>query len=202
MKKHLAAELRYMAIVRYGKFQTSSGKNTKRYIDMPKAYGYVDKLNMFADYIWDIVPTESVLEYMKEHGKITGVVSEGHGGIPLASILASRHGLTLTIVRKEPKDHGKVPIDGYHAMEPDKEIEVRRIDEYIDGYLPHSRDRLILVDGVTTTGGTFEHMIDILNPRKAKILGCYSLIARDEARELEEISGIPFNYIVDAEELF
>jgi orotate phosphoribosyltransferase len=65
------------------------------------------------------------------------------------------------MVREQPKEHGK--------------------ETLIDGYVPTRADRVSLVDDVVTTGRSFEHMIKVLKPTGAEILGCHAIVKRGES---------------------
>ena len=132
------------------------------YIDVKKAYGYPDTLNLISDSLYDIIDK-----------KTTCIATAGYGGLSPASVISSKYGLNLALIRDEPKNHGKC--------------------SWIDGYVPNEKDKVAVIDDVFTTGKSLSKIINVLEPTKAEIVGCYVVFKRGD-RKLDteillEISG-------------
>jgi orotate phosphoribosyltransferase len=104
----------------------------------------------------------------------------GNGGIPLATIIATDNGLKLTTTEKHPKGN-------YEALP-------------VGGYKPKKDDRVLLVDDVLTTGGTFRNMKRDVEATGAQVVEMAAILNRNEVG-LEEIDGISVRYLVRAEDL-
>jgi len=79
------------------------------YVDIKKAYGYSDVLNLIADCLWEIMDKRT-----------TCIAAMGYGGVSPASVIVAKHGLRLTLIREEEKKHGKGGfVDGYIPAEED-----------------------------------------------------------------------------------
>ena len=110
-KKTLINALKEKQVVTPGSVQLKGGDYSAVYVDIKKAWGHPDILNLLADIIH------------QEMGDCTCVVSEGFGGIPLGSVIAAKYNLKNTLVRNSPKKHGRgVWIDGYVPNAQDKVV--------------------------------------------------------------------------------
>jgi orotate phosphoribosyltransferase len=88
------------------------------YIDVKKALGYPDFLNLVSERLFDYFSSD-----------VSCVAGQGHGGISLASIISVNYDLPLVLIRDKPKDHGRDNlIDGYVPKKGDK-VEV--VDDVI-----------------------------------------------------------------------
>ncbi len=135
------------------------------YVDVKKAYGYPDALNQISNELWERIDKNA-----------TCIATAGYGGLSPATVISSRHGLYLTLVRDEPKKHGK--------------------GGWIDGYVPNERDRVAIVDDVFTTGGSLRKIIEVLEPTGTEIVGCYVVCKRGEGK-----LQVPVTYLLTPEEL-
>lgn len=90
----------------------------------------------------------------------TCVAATGHGGIPLAVLLSQRQNLKLVFVRDKPREHG--------------------IQKTIDGHIPSSKDKVVIVDDVFTTGSSVREVIKFLKPTKCKIISAIVVVKRRE----------------------
>jgi orotate phosphoribosyltransferase len=106
----------------------------------------------------------------------TCITAAGYGGLSPASIISSVYGLKLTMIREEEKDHGHL--------------------ELIEGHVPSKEDKIVLFDDVLTTGRSLRHMIEVLEPTEAEILGCYVVVKRNEVD-----LGVPVHHMMTLEEL-
>lgn len=139
------------------------GDESDYYIDVKKAYGEPSILSPLCHILW-----QQIEEELKE--KPTCVAASGYGGLPPAVILSTKHRLRLAMIRDEPKKHGKGGL--------------------IDGYVPTEKDRVLIVDDVTTTGGTLVRIDEILKPTGAEIIGYWVFVKRGEGDAAFSISHL------------
>lgn len=92
--------------------------------------------------------------------KTTCIASIGYGGMPIASMVSSQLGLPLVVIRDKPRKHG--------------------LKNLIEGYIPSEKDRVAVIDDVFTVGSSISKVLRILSRTKAKILGGYVVVNRDE----------------------
>jgi orotate phosphoribosyltransferase len=79
------------------------------YVDIKKAYGYPDALNLICNYLWEQIDPRT-----------TCIAAEGYGGLPVSALLSVKHKLKLTMVRNKPKGHGKGGwFDGHNPTKDD-----------------------------------------------------------------------------------
>jgi len=136
------------------------------YIDIKKAYGYPEILNLISERL-----------YQKINKHTTCIATAGYGGLPPSAIISAKYDLKLTLIRENPKEHGK-----------------RKL---IDGYIPNKEDKITIIDDVFTTGGCLKEIIKNLKQTEAEILGCSVVVKRGEGDLL-----IPLDYLIEAKELF
>ncbi len=135
------------------------------YVDVKMVYGYPDALNLISDALMERIDRST-----------SCVATAGYGGLSPATVISSRHGLHLTLVRDQQKKHGK--------------------GGWIDGYVPNEHDRITIVDDVFTTGGSLRKIIEALEPTGAIILGCCVVVKRGEGT-----LAVPLAYLLTPEEL-
>ena len=129
------------------------------------AYRDPDVLHLISSEIWKQMDKRT-----------TCIAANGYGGISIASIISEKYKIHLSLIRGEPKKHGKGGL--------------------IDGYVPTAKDYVSIYDDVLTTGGTLERIIEIMRPTGAKIVGCYVSVKRGEAN-----LGVPLTYLLTIDEL-
>lgn len=130
---------------RKGEFVLSSGLVLNSYFDVKELLGYPDVLNEISDELYGLF-SEGV----------TCVASSGHGGLQIAAVIGSRHGLKICSVRREQKEYG--------------------MKKRIEYYRPGEKDFVAVVDDVMTTGKSLQETIDALFP--AEIDACYVVVDR------------------------
>lgn len=96
--------------------------------------------------------------------RVTCVAGSGHGGLPLATAISLKLGLPLILVRDGSKNHG--------------------LKKMIDGYVPHKKDRVAIVDDVFTTGTCINNIVGILRKTKSKIVAAYVVVNRGDVSGL------------------
>lgn len=165
MSRDLIQILKPLEIILREPVTLASGMTSDFYLDVKKAYGYPRALNMIAEELWERIDKRA-----------TCIATAGYGGLSPATLISSRHNLNLTLVRDEPKKHGK--------------------GGWIDGYVPNEQDKVALIDDVFTTGGSLRKLIEILEHIKAKIIGAYVVVKRGEGD-----LPIPLTYLLTSEEL-
>lgn len=112
MVSELIKLLRQIDIVSFESVKLKNGCISNFYIDIKKAYGHPDALNMISDELGSRIDKNA-----------TCIAASGYGGISPASIISVRHGLRLTLVRDQPKGHGtRKWIDGYLPDNKDKAV--------------------------------------------------------------------------------
>jgi len=124
----------------------------------------------------DALKLISQLLWEQINKEATCIATSGYGGISPASVISVQQDLNLTLIRDKQKGYGK--------------------SGWIDGYVPNENDKVAIVDDVFTTGGSLKQIIEVLEPTKAKVLGCYVIVKRGEG-EL----NVPLSYLINAEDL-
>ncbi len=164
-KDELTRYLRETGIIYKKEVILRSGEMSNFYCDIKKAYGYPDILNALAD------------EVGKKLSKnVTCIAASGYGGLPLASVVASRFGHALTLVRNSSKDHGK--------------------GGCVDGYIPDVHDVCVIIDDVLTTGSSIKETYSVLQEINVLVDSAVVIVKRADA-ELP----IPYSYIFTIEEI-
>ncbi|VVB92663.1 Orotate phosphoribosyltransferase [uncultured archaeon] len=147
----LAGALKECGAIKFGDFTLASGKKSDFYVDIKKASTNPGILKMIACRVRDLMGTHSI------SGDYIACVALG--GVPIAVAVSLETGLPLVIIRKESKEYGaKGQIVG--------EIEKGR--------------SVILVEDVTTTGGSILKAIGILRDEGMVINHVITVVDRDE----------------------
>ncbi|MDP3953872.1 MAG: phosphoribosyltransferase family protein [bacterium] len=168
-RKQIIKKMLEAGVIYKGPIKLSSKKRAGFYCDVKRVFGYPELLNALADEVGKLLTK-----------KITCVAGSGYGGLPLASVVASRHGLNFIAVREKPKKHGK--------------------GGFVDGYVPNKKDKIVIVDDVITTGQSIEKVY--VNLKKSGLISvvnilCAVVIVRREKAKLQ----IPYKYIFDIREI-
>lgn len=164
-KDELVRRLREIEVISKEPVVLRSGATAEFYCDIKKAYGYPDILNAFADVIAAQLPEST-----------TCIAGSGHGGLPLAAVIASRFDKKLVAVRSIAKDHGK--------------------KKPVDGYQPTPADVIVIVDDVLTSGSSIRETFSLLEAGGASVASAVVLVKRGEAQ-----LPIPCAYVFSVEEL-
>lgn len=161
--------------VQFGDFTLASGQKSNFYIDIKKASTDPKTLRIIADYIARVIPTVTD----KTKPAIIGGVELG--GVPIATAVSLSTGFPLLIIRKEQKEYGtKSRYVG--QLDKDKEI--------------------ILMEDVTTSGGSVKKAIIALQEDGAKISKVITIVDRESGASdsLKEI-GVELIPLVRSSEL-
>ena len=176
-KKYLLKHLKEHAYKK-GNFKLASGKTSDFYIDCKKTLLRSHMLRLSGQLI-----NQVIFDYLKDDKRLLAVVGTGVGGGPLAAAVSyssaypygvDKCGLDVVYVRSSRKDHGaKKLVEGY-------------------GHLPKNAG-VVIVEDVTTTGGSVFKAIEALNERNLKTLLVVTVVDRLEGAKLKfEKSNIPF----------
>lgn len=95
------------------------------------------------------------------------VATIGQGGVPLATLISQKLNLKLALVRDKPRKHGT--------------------RKTIDGHIPSSKDRVVIVDDVFTTGSSVRDIVKHLKPTGCKIISAVVAVKRGEAKNLKKL---------------
>ena len=164
-KKGIIKRLREVGVIYREPVKLTSGMVSAFYCDIKKAYGYPDILKSLADEVGKKIPKA-----------ITCIVAFGYGGVPLASLIASRFSKKLVMIRETPKNHGKGGV--------------------IDGYIPKRKDRAVVMDDVLTTGGSIKMALARLKKTRVKVVSAIVVVKRGEAK-----LPIPYSCIFTIDEI-
>ncbi len=149
--KNLAEALKECEAIKFGDFTLASGKKSKYYVDIKKASTNPRVLKLIALRISDVLKRRSIrTDY------VGGVAL---GGVPVATAVSLETGLPLLMVRKEAKEYGT---KGQIVGEPE-----------------HGK-MVVLVEDVTTTGGSVLKAIQTLKDEGLLIRYVIVVVDREE----------------------
>lgn len=149
--KPLADALKECGAIKFGDFTLASGKKSSYYVDIKKASTNPELLKLIASRISEIMKLHSI-----KPDYIGGVAL---GGVPIAVSVSLETGLPLLMIRKEAKEYGtKGQIVG--DILPGREV--------------------ILVEDVTTTGGSVIKAIHALRDEGLVIHRVITVVDREE----------------------
>ncbi len=154
MKKRLLELLKKEAFFKK-KVRLSSGKMSNWYIDVRRVSLSGKGLYLISNLIWDIIKND----------KITAVGGPTLGADPMVSGVCmaaynNKKNLKGFLIRKSPKKYGR--------------------QKLIEGKSLTSKDRVILLDDVATSGGSLIKAIEVLRQEKIKILKTIVVVDREE----------------------
>ena len=110
MTDRLVNLLQQLDIIYLYPVQLKNAGSSNFYVDVKKAFGEPDILNIIADEM-----------HARFKPDVTCIAASGFGGVPLAAAISSRYGLHLIQIRDEPKKYGKMGlIEGYVPIASDK----------------------------------------------------------------------------------
>ena len=151
--------------VKYGDFTLASGKKSSYYVDIKKASTEPRLLKIVARRIKEVIDNHSIsADYI-------GCVALG--GVPVGVAVSLETGLPLIIIRKETKDYGT--------------------KGQIVGEIQRGRSA-VLVEDVTTTGGSVLKAIKILRDEGLTIRHVISVVDREEGAD-KNLAGAGVDFI-------
>ncbi|HEY9205477.1 MAG TPA: orotate phosphoribosyltransferase [Candidatus Methanoperedens sp.] len=151
--------------VKYGDFTLASGKKSSYYVDIKKASTEPRLLKMVARSIKEVIDNHSIsADYI-------GCVALG--GVPVGVAVSLETGLPLIIIRKETKDYGT--------------------KGQIVGEIQRGRSA-VLVEDVTTTGGSVLKAIKLLRDEGLTIRHVISVVDREEGAD-KNLAGAGVDFI-------
>ncbi len=173
MKEELIRMIFEEEAIRFGRFILTSGRESNYYIDIKKLITNPRALKLIAELM-----EEKTRQLNIEFDKIAGPEL---GAVPIATALALKTEKPLLIVRKKKKEHGT-------GKQIEGEIKVG--------------DRILLVEDVTTTGGSVLRAAKILEEKGAIVAAISVVVDREEgAKNLIE-GKYKFIPLITVKELF
>ncbi len=159
--------------VMFGEFTLTSGKRSNYYINVKKLITEPDVLGLIG---------ELILETARSLGiEFDRVAGPELGAVPIATAVSLASGKPLVIVRKKPKGHGT--------------------RSRIEGTINRG-DRILLVEDVTTTGGSVLKAADAVEGEGGEIAAICAVVDREEgAEENIKKAGYRFVSLVKVSEL-
>ncbi len=169
----LEEELLGCGAVKFGDFTLASGKKSQYYVDVKKASVNPCILRKIAGEIKTLIESHDIT--------VDAIACVELGGVPIGTAVSLELNKPLIIIRKQPKDHG---------------ISSPIIGEIKKGMV------VLLVEDVTTTGGSAIKAIEALRNAGSIVFYAISVVDRDEGahQNLDKI-GVNLIYIVNAREL-
>ncbi|MFA4700405.1 orotate phosphoribosyltransferase [Pyrococcus kukulkanii] len=174
MKEELIKMIIDEECIKFGRFILTSGKESNYYIDIKKLITNPRALKIIARLI-----AKKANELGLQYDKVAGPEL---GAVPIATALALETEKPLLIVRKKKKEYGT-----------GKQIE----GEVRPG------DKVLLVEDVTTTGGSVLRAAKILKENGAEVVGIFVVVDREEgAKENINKEGYYLYPLIVVSELF
>ncbi|CAB50015.1 orotate phosphoribosyltransferase [Pyrococcus abyssi] len=174
MKEELVKLIIDSGCIKFGHFILTSGKESNYYIDIKSLITNPKALKLIAKMI-----KEESRKLGIEYDKVAGPEL---GAVPIATALSLETDKPLLIIRKKKKEHGT--------------------GKLIEGEISPG-DRVLLVEDVTTTGGSVIRAAKILKEHGAEVVGIFVVVDREEgARENIEKEGFKLYPLVLVSDLF
>ncbi len=164
-KKILIKHFKEIGVIDNMSVKLRSGEMPDFYCDVKKAYGHWNITNVIANGIGKLLPKS-----------VTCVAASGHGGLPIASIVAHKFKKHFVAVRDIPKSHGRRNL--------------------IDGFMPGKNDQIVIIDDVLTTGSSICKTLSVLKGTKAKVLNAIVIVKRGDAK-----LPIPYSFLLTVEDI-
>jgi len=140
--------------IKFGNFTLASGKSSKYYVDV--------KLAVTKPKILKLISSRIVEEITNRKIRADYIACVELGAVPLGTAVSLDTGIPLVIVRKAQKDHG---------------IKNRIVGEF------EQKKIAILVEDVTTTGGSVVNAVHALRNEGLMVNTVISVVDRDEGAE-------------------
>lgn len=163
----------------YGEITLASGRKSNFYFNLKPTMCDPEGAALLAELTFDAL-REDRLDY------VGGLEM---GAVPLAGAIAQlswlkNHPIAAFFVRKKPKEHGaRLAVEGLAA------------GESLQG------KRIVIVEDVTTTGGSAIKAVDAVRQSGGEVVLVYTMVDRDEgAAENFAKAGVPFRSLYKASE--
>ncbi|ACS34402.1 orotate phosphoribosyltransferase [Thermococcus gammatolerans] len=153
-KDRLIDKMLESGAILFGHFVLSSGKESDYYINVKKVVTDPDALELMAGLIAGLVQRVGI-----DFDRVAGPEL---GAVPIATAVSLKTGKPLVIVRKKPKGYGT--------------------GSQIEGDVKEG-DRILLVEDVTTTGGSVLRAAEVLESLGARIAAIAVVVDREEGAE-------------------
>ncbi|EEB74096.1 orotate phosphoribosyltransferase [Thermococcus sp. AM4] len=140
--------------VLFGHFVLSSGKESDYYINVKKVVTDPEALETIAELIRALTGEKGIV--------FDRVAGPELGAVPIATAVSLRTRKPLVIVRKKPKGHGT--------------------GSQVEGDIEEG-DKILLVEDVTTTGGSVLRAAEVLESLGARIAAIAVVVDREEGAE-------------------
>jgi len=151
MVKSLVDALKECGAIKFGDFTLASGKKSNFYVDIKKASMNPELLKLIACRVSEIMKLHSI------HADYIGGVALG--GVPIAVSVTLETGTPLLMIRKEAKEYGTK-------------------GQIVGDIIPGSD--VVLVEDVTTTGGSVIRAIQTLRDEGLIIHHVITVVDREE----------------------
>ncbi|MDV3103167.1 orotate phosphoribosyltransferase [Thermococcus waiotapuensis] len=164
-KERLIEKMFEAKAILFGHFVLASGKESNYYINVKKVVTDPEALKLIARLMAEKAQSEGI-----EFDRVAGPEL---GAVPIATALSLETGKPLVIVRKKPKDYGT--------------------GSQVEGEVREG-ERILLVEDVTTTGGSVLNAARVLESLGAKIAAISVVVDREEGAD-ENIRGNGYRFL-------
>ncbi|ASJ01841.1 orotate phosphoribosyltransferase [Thermococcus profundus] len=151
--------------VLFGHFVLASGKESSYYINVKRVITHPEALRLIARLM-----AKKAMEMGIEFSRVAGPEL---GAVPIATALSLETNRSLVVVRKKPKGYGT--------------------NSQIEGEVEEG-DKILLVEDVTTTGGSVLKAAEVLESLGAEIAGIAVVVDREEGAE-ERITSKGYKFL-------
>lgn len=152
--KELESKLQECGAVKFGDFILASGKKSRYYIDVKKAVTKPKILELICKHIVEVIVDCSI--------EADYIACVELGAVPIGVMVSVKTGLPLIIIRKAQKDHG---------------VKSRIVGD------PEKTKTALLVEDVTTTGGSVISAAQVLRNEGLIVTRVISVVDRGEGAE-------------------
>lgn len=176
-KDKLIKKLLEINVIQYGDFLLKSGQRSSVYFDLRKLYGYPD---VMIDIVDSIYKQHFNLSQLASLDQVCGVPS---AGIPYAAVFSTRFGVPMMLLRKEKKEHG--------------------LGKKIEGVFSHDKNKVLLIEDVTTTGGSIIEACNSLVEEGMEVKHIVVIIDRrpSSMREMEVCGSVKIQGLLNLEDI-
>lgn len=152
--KDIEDKLQACGAIKFGDFTLASGKKSRYYVDVKKAVTKPKILQLICEHIVDVINNFDI--------KADYIACVELGAVPIGVMVSVSTGLPLIIIRKAQKDHG---------------VKSRVVGD------PEKTKIALLVEDVTTTGGSVISAVQVLRDEGLIVRTVISVVDRDEGAE-------------------